>query len=328
MNRWLTWIFPLLTCALWAQEPAPAVAGPAAPPPTPAATQPGTTPPANPAAENGSQTPATSPPQTPVDPNAPPPVRVVVLGYHEFSSSEPETEMRINTAKFRKQMEFIRDSGYTVVSLADFSAWKRGEKSIPDKSVLITLDDGWKSVYDEAYPILREFKFPFTLFLYTNYINGGGKALSTAMIREMVKNGATIASHSVSHPYPVVFRRYRNKGAEQYATFLRKEMGESKKLLESKFPGKIHGYSYPGGYVTEEMWPILTELGYQIAFTIQPAKTTIETPALAIPRFMILGTHDRVFELAMSFDPTGPQDPAALVVQATDPAQRSPHPVL
>ena len=128
----------------------------------------------------------------------PPPddgVRVSVLGYHDFSETTPETEMLIRTSKFRKQMEAIKNLGLPVIPMADFQAWKRGEKDIADKSIVITIDDGWKAVYTDAYPILKEFGFPFTLFLYKNYVDGGGKALTSAMIEEMQKSGATIGSH-------------------------------------------------------------------------------------------------------------------------------------
>ena len=130
---------------------------------------------------------------------------------------------------------------------------KRREATSPKNRVLITFDDGWKSVYTDAFPILKEFGYPFTLFLYKNYVDGGGKALTTPMIQEMIKAGATIGSHSVSHPYPITVKSFRKKGPDAYDAFLRKEMGESKRFLESKFAVKVTTYSYPGGFFTEEM---------------------------------------------------------------------------
>ena len=58
--------------------------------------------------------------------------RVAILGYHDFSESLPETAMRIRTSKFRKQMEAIKQLGFTVISLADYLEWKRGEKTLPE----------------------------------------------------------------------------------------------------------------------------------------------------------------------------------------------------
>jgi len=228
-------------------------------------------------------------------------VRVSILGYHDFSETLPETEMRINTTKFRKQLEIIEQLGITVISLQDFIAWKSGDISLPDKCVMLTFDDGWRSVYTDAYPILKELGHPFTLYLYKNYVDGGGKALTTPMIKEMLANGATLGSHSVSHPLPSMVRRKRDEGPEAFDAYLRVELGESKDFLESKFNVPVTTYAYPGGFFTEEMLMLAPELGYTHLFTVQPAKVRRASPDHALPRYMILGTHDRIFEFATTF---------------------------
>ncbi|MEO7098687.1 MAG: polysaccharide deacetylase family protein [Luteolibacter sp.] len=228
-------------------------------------------------------------------------VRVSVIGYHDLSETAPETAMRIRTSKFRKQMEAIRQLGIPVISMKDFTAWKKGTKELPAKSILLTFDDGWKSVYTDAYPILKELGFPFTIYLYKEYVDGGGKALTTPMIQEMLAHGATIGSHSVSHPYPITVKNFRKKGADSYDAFLRKEMGESKIFLESKFPGKISTYAYPGGYYTEEMEKIGDEFSYACMFTVVPGKVKRSLPDEILPRYIVLGNYDKVFEQATSF---------------------------
>lgn len=252
-------------------------------------------------------------------------VRVAVLGYHDFSETAPETAMRISTSKFRKQMETIRQLGITVITLDDFVAWKSGTKEIPQKSILITLDDGWKSVYTDAFPILREFKYPFTLYLYKNYVDGGGKALTTPMIQEMMANGASIGSHSVSHPFPIKVKSYRKKGPNAYDVYLRKEMGESKRYLESKFGVSVTTYSYPGGFHTEEMFKLGREFGYTQLFTVLPGKVKRGLPDEVLPRYMILGNYDKIFEFATSFrDDSEAVSPLGL---PSDLIQTTPYPV-
>lgn len=228
-------------------------------------------------------------------------VRVAVLGYHDFSEKLPETAMRIHTSKFRKQMATIRQLGITVISWDDFVAWKKGEKSLPEKSLLLTFDDGWKSVYTDALPILREFNYPFTLYLYEKYVDGGGKALTTPMIREMITAGAAIGSHSVSHPYPLAVRKSRKKGPDAFDAFLRKEMGESKRFLETSFAVKANSYAYPGGFYTSEMLPLAKEFGYEYCFTVVPGKVKRSTTNETLPRYMVFGNYDKVFELATLF---------------------------
>ena len=245
----------------------------------------------------------------PVAPPAPSPilnmpddgVRVAVLGYHDFSENDRETAMRIRTSKFRKQMEVIRQMDIPVIPMADFIAWKKGDKAIPDKAIVITLDDGWKSVYTDAYPVLKEFGFPFTIYLYKDYVDGGGKALTIPMIREMMANGATIGSHSTTHPFPQTVKKYRKAGPEAYDEFLNKEMAESKRFLEEKFGTTVTTFAYPGGYFTEEMLTKANEVGYTHLFTVQPGKVKRSLPNNILPRYVILGNHDRIFEFALSF---------------------------
>ena len=249
--------------------------------------------------------------------------RVTVLGYHDFSSTKDATEMLISTAKFRRQMQAIKDLGLNVISLEDFTAWKRGEKTIGDRSVLITIDDGWKSIYTDAFPILKEMGFPFTIFLYTNYINGGSNALTTAMIKEMQKHGCSIGSHSISHPYPAAVKSERAKGEAAFKAYLQKEMGQSRKSLQKQFGSDILCYAYPGGFVTGEMLPIAAEQGYECLFTVLPGKTTRSTSNFTIPRYIILGTHDYIFRNATSFKAT---KTSAATLGAI--IQTTPHPVI
>lgn len=253
-------------------------------------------------------------------------VRVSILGYHEFSDTAPETAMRINTTKFRKQMEVIRQLGITVISLDDFVAWKRGEKQIPEKSVLITIDDGWKSTYTDAFPILKEYGYPFSLYLYKNYVDGGGRALTSPMIREMVAAGATVGSHSVSHPLPGAVKTQQAKGPQSFDQYLRVEMGESKRFLESKFGVSVTTYAFPGGYFTEEMLELAPEFGYTHLFTVQPGKVRRSTPDNSLPRYMILGNHDPIFEFATTFREAESATiaPAGTISGLT---QTTPHPV-
>ena len=253
-------------------------------------------------------------------------VRVAVLGYHDFSETEPETEMRIRTSSFRRQLETIRQLGLNVISMDDFAKWKRGEHSIPDKSVVITIDDGWKSVHDEAFPVLREFGYPFTIFLYKNYVDGGGRALSSAMIREMQEHGATIGSHSVSHPFPATVKGKRKEGPDAFDKFLRVEMGESKRFLESRFGQRVTTYAYPGGYLTREMFPLAGEFGYEHLFTVLPGKVRRSSDDLSLPRYIVLATHPPSFERAVEF-PDAPGRNADHAAPATVAAPAVPHPV-
>lgn len=248
-------------------------------------------------------------------------VRVAVLGYHDFSPTLKETEMRINTAKFRAQMQYLKDQGLSVISMADFTAWKQGKKSIPARSVVITIDDGWISVYTDAFPILKEFGYPFTVFLYTKYIDVQGRSMSLSMIKEMQKHGATIGSHSMSHPYPGTVKTQQRKGPKLYAEFLEREMGQSQAFLEKNFGQKVNTYCYPGGFHTDEMFVLGAKYQYDHMFTVLPGKIKRDTDDRTLPRYVILGTYDRIFELATEF-----REASAAAIAAA-PKQTVPYPV-
>lgn len=253
-------------------------------------------------------------------------IRVAVLGYHEFSATAPPTEMRIRTSTFRTQMEAIRNMGLPVIPLEDFIAWKKGTKTIPPRSVVITIDDGWKSVYTEAFPILKEFKFPFTVFLYKNYVDGGGRALTSDMIREMQQHGCSIGSHSVSHPFPLTVKKHARSGPEAYLKFLEREFGDSKRFLEERFKQPVVTYAYPGGYYSDEMFPVAARFGYEFLFTVVPGKIRRNLDDRTLPRYIIHGNSDLHFELATTFKAIGGE--AALsgaIVQTTEhPVQPEP----
>lgn len=238
---------------------------------------------------------------------APPPfahdksAQVSILLYHEFSSAGNATDMTIPTVLFREQMQAIKDSGEAVISLEDFLAWKRGEKNIPNPSIMITMDDGWKSVYTDAYPILKEFGFPFTIFLYTNYVASGSKSMTVDQIKELLANGASLGCHSRSHPYPPAVRGALAKGPEEAAVFFRKEMVEPADKLASLLGTRPKVYAYPGGFHLPEMHAFADEAKYEALFTVNPAKVTWETPMKEIHRYVIHGKVPSTFVAATSF---------------------------
>lgn len=225
--------------------------------------------------------------------------QVSILGYHDFSEVKSATEMRMKTSAFRRQMEEIRNKGIPVISMDEFMAWKTGSGRLPAYSVLITIDDGWKAVYTDAYPILRENGYPFTLFVYTNYINTGGASLTWEMLKEMQANGATVGSHSLSHPYPAEVKRMARAGGETYAEFLRKQFVESKAILEENLGTPVTTYCYPGGYNTSDMYEELAKAGYKAAFTVKGKKAVLDDDPMLVPRYMVYGSAPGTFVTAV-----------------------------
>ncbi|MBE6416543.1 MAG: hypothetical protein E7032_08445 [Akkermansiaceae bacterium] len=226
--------------------------------------------------------------------------RVAVLGYHNFSNTRPVSDMLMRTSEFCQQMQYIQDAGLTVITMQDFQEWLLGERCLPERCVLITIDDGWRSVYTDAYPVLKAYGYPFTLFLYTSYLSGRGQSMTPEMIREMMEHGATIGSHSTTHLYPSQWKRFAEDSPE-YAAQLKQELPDSVDKLKSLF-GRCSTYCYPGGYHTEPMRQALKAHGVSVAFTVLERKvTTLEDP-LQVHRYMVFGTDPRIFRRAVNFD--------------------------
>ena len=127
---------------------------------------------------------------------------VIVLCYHRFED-KPKDSLAIKPADFEVQMQALKDNGVTVIPMADFLAWRRGEKSIPAKSAVVSIDDGYISGYSVAWPVLKKFGYPFTMFIYTDYVKGGpksgGQSITWEQLGEMRDAGVDIQSHTVSH---------------------------------------------------------------------------------------------------------------------------------
>lgn len=230
---------------------------------------------------------------------------VSILGYHDFREKGGEA-MVINSAKFREQMQFIKDSNIPVITMAELLEWKEGKKNIPDEAFVITMDDGWQGVHRYAYPVLKEFGFPFTLYLYKNYVNIGGRSLTWAEIQEMIDSGlCTIGSHSVSHD-SMTARKGRSD--EVYQAYLLKELQESKDFLETHLKLPCTSFAYPYGNYNSAIRDLGLEVGYQTLVTVNGSKVNWETHLGDLGRFIIHGVNDSVFKLATSFRGRGSID--------------------
>ena len=124
--------------------------------------------------------------------------QVIVYGYHRFVNQVRRPDTEITPQMFEQQMQELKNRGITVIGMQDFLAWKRGEKNIPPRCAIITFDDGWKSQYDVAWPIMKKFGYPFTLFIYTEGVRGGhfggGEAITWEQLAEMRDAGDRYSS--------------------------------------------------------------------------------------------------------------------------------------
>src|SRR5256885_2411804 len=129
--------------------------------------------------------------------------QVLIFCYHRLVDKIRYPGTEITPAAFEAQMKELKDKGITVIPMQDLLAWKRGEKNIPPRCAVVTFDDGWKSQYEVALPIMKKFGYSFTMFIYTEGVAGaslgGGQAITWEMLADMRDNGVDIEAHSATH---------------------------------------------------------------------------------------------------------------------------------
>ena len=226
---------------------------------------------------------------------------VIVLCYHRFED-RPKDSLAIKPADFEAQMQALKDNGITVISMEDFLAWRRGEKSIPEKAAIISIDDGYLSGYEVAWPILKKFGYPFTMFIYTDYIKGGpksgGQSISWDQLGEMRDTGVDIEGHTVSHSS---LNARKGKTDEEYLAWLKSEIVGSKELLEKNLGIRIKAFAYPYGLHNQTVRDVVKEAGYEAAFTVWGRRIAYGADPMMIGRYAIESKKPQVFEEAVNF---------------------------
>jgi peptidoglycan/xylan/chitin deacetylase (PgdA/CDA1 family) len=241
------------------------------------------------------------PEPVPMEPVVNKAARVSILGYHDFTAGKTTNDMVINIGDFRDQMQAIKDAQKPVISMREFLDWKRGKNPIPDQSVMITIDDGWKATHSLAMDVLKEFNYPFTVFLYKNYIGIGGKSMTHEEIRELAAAGATLSSHSVSH-HNLSDRKGRS--AEAYTAWLKEELEESHHFLVEEFgdTGAVEKvFAFPYGIYNDQVTKLAKEFGYEACFTVNGKKSPWNTENMEIGRYIVHGTTLANFDPALNF---------------------------
>jgi len=250
---------------------------------------------------------------------------VSILGYHDFRERGAEA-MIIEAAKFRAQMQNIKDSKIPVIPLSELMAWRRGERNIPEESFVITMDDGWEGVYRFAFPVLKEMGFPFTVYLYKNYVNVGGRSMSWAQIQEMIDSGlCEVGSHSVTHSSMTA---KKGRSEEAYQLYLLSELKDSKEFLEKNLGLPCTSFAYPYGNYNTMIRDLGHQVGYESLVTVNGSKVTWDTPLGELGRFIILGDNDAAFQLATSFRGRGSVDSSSFVLMDAKDEEGSPKVVL
>src|SRR3954452_10810505 len=238
-----------------------------------------------------------------VDQNA----EVVIFGYHRFVNAVRRPDTEITPAAFEAQMQELKNKNISVIPMQDFLAWRRGEKAIPPKSAIITFDDGWKSQYEVAWPILKKFNYPVTLFIYTEGIKpghfSGGESMSWEQLAEMRDGGVDIQGHTATHsdlrkPYDKVAKK--KLSPEEYEEWLQKEIAGSKQMIEQKLGVKVNCFAVPYGFHNDHIRDVAMKAGYEALFTVYGQPITMHTPLNSVGRYLMEANKPKTFTDAVA----------------------------
>ena len=216
------------------------------------------------------------------------PSGVTVLIYHRFGEDRyPTTNVSVD--RFREQMAYLKDNNYQVVPLSSLVNALKENKKIPNRAVVITIDDGYRSVYDHAWPILQEFGYPFTVFIYVKATeNKHWNYMTWDQAREMKAAGVDFQNHSFAH-YRLASRPDDMDDAD-YLAWIRADLAVSTRIMSEELKERPRFYAVPYGEYNQAVIDTTRSFGYEAVFMQDPGSVSQDTDMFSIPREPILGT--------------------------------------
>ena len=236
--------------------------------------------------------------------------RIPILMYHRVGEPEhPGDIYCVRPEDFAAQMRTLAREGWCAVSIEDFAAWRRGEKSLPENSFVLTFDDGFTGVYDFAAPILKRLEWPATVFLVAGKLGGQSDwevttgepmlprpLMNAAQLRSLSAQGFSLHSHSLLHHDLTTLE----------ASALEQDLRDSRALI-AEISGQAPTYlAYPYGRHNEAVRNAAQHAGFTLAFSVasgfnRPGESAYQirrldvfgadTPAMLL-RKIRLGTND------------------------------------
>src|SRR5258707_508377 len=265
--------------------------------------------------------------------------QTLIFCYHRLVDKIRYPGTEITPAAFEAEMKELKDKGITVISMQDLLAWKRGEKSIPPRSAVITFDDGWKSQYEVGWPIMKKFGYPFTLFIYTEGVRGcslgGGEAITWEQLADMRDNGVDIQAHTATHQdlreghnitviEPGGKRGRKKLTGADYEKWVQNEVVGCKDLLEQRLGIKVNCFAVPFGNYNEHVKELARNAGYEAMFTVYGHPITFTYPMDAIVRYAIEANKPKDFGDAVSM--IGTSSEGGTAVAEVGPKDLTTHP--
>ncbi len=211
---------------------------------------------------------------------------VTILLYHRFGESKYPTT-NISVEMFRQQLQYLRDNNYQVLSMGAFRQLVEAKQPFPQKAVLITIDDAYRSIYERAFPLLKEFDYPFTVFANASPLYSKSPNFMTwDMLREMRDWGATIANHSYYHPR--IGRPQEGQTRAEYAEWVRRDLQKAQRAMaDNGLASDL--FAYPYGEYNAVVEEVASQMGFALLFAQDEGGVDLSSNPQRIPRVAIVG---------------------------------------
>lgn len=206
---------------------------------------------------------------------------IPVLMYHSIDY-EKGNELRVPKEKFKEQMQYLKDNGYTTLTFNELYNFLVNNKPVPEKSVVITFDDGYEDNYQNAYPILKQFGFNATIFVITNTVDNEKPFLTSQQLKEMDQNGIDIESHTLAHDE-------LNKLSYDKQVITLKG---AKEFIEKTLNKPVRYIAYPFGKWNNDTIKALKDTGYDMAVTTIGGWSDKNQGIYALNRVYVSANHD------------------------------------
>lgn len=211
-----------------------------------------------------------------------------VLQYHHVSDTSP-TSTSVTPEQFTEHMDYLQSAGFTVVDLRSALDDLQANKSLPNKAVAISFDDAYRNIYQAGFPILKERRFPFTVFINTEPVERNSRRFLTwEQMREMQEAGAVFANHTIRHPY--MLRKEKGENDEAWLARMTYEIDTVEKLLISNLGNSPKMLAYPYGESNSRIRDLMEAKGI-MAFGQQSGVISADSDFENLPRFPASGAY-------------------------------------
>jgi peptidoglycan/xylan/chitin deacetylase (PgdA/CDA1 family) len=211
---------------------------------------------------------------------------VPILLYHRFGPTVSDS-MTVTTPAFESHLKSIHENGYKVIALKELLAMVTGQ-GIPSggRYVALVADDGHRSVYTDAVPLIRKYRVPMTLFIYPSAVSNASYAMTWDQLRELKSTGLfDVQSHTYWHPN---FKKERERlQPAEFENLVRMQLTKSRERLEKELGQKAHLLAWPFSIYDPWLMGKASEAGYDAAFTIERRPATRGDHPMALPRFLL-----------------------------------------